>query len=506
MSKNFEIHNANLRKKQITFVDLQKIRPKTIFFLSSAIIFLSYIRPIFSIWAYSDEYDFFEVIPKIGKHMAQDGNLISSLLYDNFSTQLINSTEDLWRLRILSFLCLFLILNHVSSLILNDNQSRSIQFLLPIAMTLPAPMTFISWSLIWQGSLAMLIAYTSHIFWLKSHFKFKAIAVVFLWTSILMSPVPAFSVFGFQAVIFILSRDTSLNYLKKTTKLLLLYGISGIAALGTILISTNLNQLNLNERVGPPEVRDIPEKIYWLVSRPLVVSMRFFDISSPSQVNALITTLLVFSILICGFRVQSKELGENVLTRAFLFFLLLFLSITPIAVTWSNQIEFRYIFGPSVAFFIVVIALVLDLIKRNEKIRKFVFLPFILLTLIIGISSMNNNVSDQFIDPFKSKNAFIYSQIVECQNEKPNFKKILIQQASTEFPTRSNIGMLSQTTDLASPWVPIPSVIYVLKENDLFPRETSLLESVGEDNLETCIIDLEQYRKLLAIVSKIPKS
>ena len=507
MSKKFEIEGApNQRKIQISFVNFQKIRPKTMFLLSSAIIFLSYIRPIFSVWVYSDEYDFFEVVPKIGKHMARDGNLISSLLYDNFSTQLINSPEDLWRLRILSFLCLFLILNHVSSVILIHNQSKSIQFLLPIAMTLPAPMTFISWSLIWQGSLAMLIAYTSHIFWLKNCFKFKTIAVIFLFTSILMSPVPAFSVFSFQAVIFILSRATSLDYLKITTKLLMLYGISGMASVGTLLISSNLSQMDLNERVGPPELRDIPEKIYWIVSRPIVVSLRFFDISSPSQVDALITTLLVFSVLIYGFRIQSKKLGENFFTRVFLFFLLVFLSITPIAVTWSNQIEYRYILGPSVAFFLVTTVMVLDLIKRVEKIRKFVFLPTILLTLIIGIYSMNKNVSDQFIEPFKSKNAFISSQIIECQNKKPLIRKIVVQQPSSEFPSRNNIGMLSQTTDMASPWVPIPSVNYVLKEYDLFPKEISLQESVIEDNLNTCIIDLEQYSQALALVSEIPKS
>ena len=119
---------------------------------------------------------------------------------------------------------------------------------------------------------------------------------------------------------------------------------------------------------------------------------------------------------------------------------------------------------------------------------------------------MNKNVSDQFIEPFKSKNAFISSQIIECQKKKTLIRKILVLQPSTEFPSRNNIGMLSQTTDMASPWVPIPSVNYVMKEYDLFPREISLQESVGEVNLSTCIIDLEQYSQVLAIVSEIPKS
>lgn len=507
MNNGYDPQEAiNLRKKLISFAGFRRLKPKTIFFLSSIIIFISYIKPIFSVWAYSDEYDFFEVIPKLGKHLARDGNLICSLLYDNFSTQLVNSPEDLWRLRVLSFLCLILILNQVSSQILAHNQSRSIQFLLPIALTLPAPMTFISWALIWHGSFAMLIAYIANMLWLKGKLRFGVLAVILLCLSLLISPVASFSIFSFHAVIFVLTRAKANDYFKITINLVTLYGISGFLSLSTIFISKNLNGLELNARVGPPSLSDLPEKMYWIISRPIIVSMRFFDITSPSPINAIVTTIFITVILISGLTLQSREMSERTVTRASIYFLLVFLSITPIMVTWSNQIEFRYILGPSIAFFLVTTVLVLDLIRRNKKIRKFVFLPVILLTPIIGISSMNKNVSDQFIEPFQLKNAFISSQIIECQKKKPQIRKILVLQPSTEFPSRNNIGMLSQTTDLASPWAPIPSVNFVMKKFDLFPREISLQESVGEDNLNTCIIDLEQYSQVLAIVSEIPKS
>ena len=162
------------------------LKPRIIFRISALLIFISFLRPIFSVWAYSDEYDFFEITPKLGAHMARDGNLVSSVIYDQISTNIVDSVNDLWRLRLLSFLCLFLIINHVSSQILRYNQSRSIQFLLPIGLTLPAAMTFISWSLIWQGSLGMLIGYFASFYWLKKRNGLRLLSVLLMSISILL--------------------------------------------------------------------------------------------------------------------------------------------------------------------------------------------------------------------------------------------------------------------------------------------------------------------------------
>jgi hypothetical protein len=488
------------RQKMKKFISLEKITPKTFFFVSSTIVFLSYIKPIFSAWAYSDEFDFFEVTPKLGTHMAQDGNLISSLIYDNFSVHLVSSAGELWRLRVISFLCLFLILNHVSSQILTHNQSRSTQFLLPIALILPAPMTFISWSLIWQGSFAMLIAYGANVLWLKSRFGLRLISIFLLWSSILMSPVAAFSIFGFHAVAFILSRIKTTDFVKVTIQLVFLYGISGIASIVTLAISNVIFGSTLNGRVGPPQLSDLPEKLYWIISRPIVVSMRFFDISSPTHLNAMITSLLVLSLLVRGFVIQSKNLSENVFSRLILFFALISISITPIVITWSNQIEFRYILGPSIAFFLVTVGLILEEIGEIENFLKYAYLPFILLILFSGIISMNNHINSQFISPYNSKIDFIQSELSICQSKNRFIEKVIVLQAITTYPSRNNIGIFSQSTDMASPWVPIPSVKYVLKTVGIFPREIILQEFLPKSDLKSCIVDLEKYSQQLAVL------
>ncbi len=500
MSKEDALQGSiNPQKRQKSLMALKKISPKTIFFISSAIVFLSYIKPIFSVWAYSDEYDFFEAVPKLGKHMARDGSLISSLLYNNFSAPLINSAEDLWRLRTLSFLCLFLILNHVSNQVLKHNQSRSIQFLLPIALTLPAAMTFISWSLIWQGSFATLIAYMANALWLNPGFSHKFISVLLLWSSILMSPVAAFSIFGFHAVVFILAPIKVANFVKITISRVALYGISGTASLATLFIIQNLSGSELNGRVGPPPMSDLPAKMYWVISRPITLSMRFFDIASPTQVNAIVTSLLVLSLLIYGLALQSKNLSENVFARVILFFVLILLSITPIAVTWSNQIEFRYILGPSVAFFLTTTVLTMDFLKRSKNLLKYVHLPAILLTSILGMTTMINHVSSQFIEPYESKSSFIESELSNCQSKSRLIEKIIIQQPKSGYPSRNNIGIFSQTSDMASPWVPIPTVKYILKTYKSLPKEVVLQDYKDEDSIDSCVIDFEKYSQDLRV-------
>lgn len=494
-----------LVKQKLNFASYLKRlaqKPKAFFYLSSIIILISYFRPIFTIWAYSDEYDFFEPAPKLGSHMSRDGHLLAGFVYENFSATLVDMFGELYPLRLMSFLFLYTILNHVSTRILLQNQNRSIQFLLPIGLTLPTSLTFISWGLIWQGSLAMLIGYFANVMWLKLLLRFRLIAVLMLVISMLMSPVAAFSVFGFQALIFFFTQTKAVDYFKQLLGLVVFYGISGVVSLACMLITLHFNDLELNERVGTPSVSDLPKKAYWLVSRPIVVSMRFFDISSPSTVQALGSTIIVCSVLLWGFKLQSRILGESVFERTLLFSGTILLSITPIAVTWSNQIEFRYLFGPSIALFTVTAFVILSLIPVKRIFQRNVYLSVLISIMLIGVSTMNMHVNNQFIDPFQSKNAFLESQVLKCKKENRLFEKIAIVQPTKSFPSRNNIGMFSQSTDLASPWVPVPSVKYVLKRLELPSIDVGLVDSLPDEIKQTCVIDLNLYRQSLVQTSK----
>ena len=110
---------------------------------------------------------------------------------------------------------------------------------------------------------------------------------------------------------------------------------------------------------------------------------------------------------------------------------------------------------------------------------------------------MNSHVSSQFIAPYKSKIDFIQSELSNCLIKNRALEKVIVLQAKTNYPSRNNIGIFSQSTDLASPWVPIPSVRNVLNTIGIFPREIILQDSLVKNDLNSCIVDLEKYSKQL---------
>lgn len=492
--KSFLTFDKNVKSLQI----LKRIRPRQFFFLSVAIVVLVYLKPIFSVWSYSDESDYFSESTTIGRQFAEDGNLFGSFIYNHVSLLLANSVEDLWRLRLLSLVCLLVVINKFSTQVMLSNQSRSIQFLIPLALTLPAPMTLISFAMIWQGSLGMLIAYFACIFWLKYKNGIRIVSIILLCLSITNSPVNAFAIFGLHAALFILTRARTKMYLKTLASLLVLYGISGALSVITLLVVKNVYNLEYSARVGLVNPNDVPEKVFWIFSRPIAVSMRFFDISSPSTLNALTQVFLVSTLLVFGFILQNRVLSENIFNRIFIFLFLVLLSITPLIITWSNQIEFRYIFGPSFAMFLVVSMMLLEFTRLKKKIHVYLSPIIIVSIAILGIVTVANNTDRQFVAPYKSKNEFIASEISNCLLRDSVIDQVIIKPPQTSFPSRENIGIFSQRTDLDSPWVPIPTVKHVLNMLDLKVRDISLTYDTNyRKNKNACVVDLESYRQIL---------
>jgi hypothetical protein len=280
--------------------------------------------------------------------------------------------------------------------------------------------------------------------------------------------------------------------------LLVLYGISGALSVITLLVVKNVYSLEYSARVGIVNLNDVPEKVFWIFSRPIAVSMRFFDISSPSTLNALTQVFLVSTLLVLGFILQNRVLSENIFNRIFIFLFLVLLSITPLIITWSNQIEFRYIFGPSFAIFLVVSMMLLEFTRLKNKVDVYLSPIIIASIAILGIVSVANNTDRQFIAPYTSKNDFVASEISNCLRRESVIDQVIIKLPQTSFPSRKNIGIFSQRTDLDSPWVPIPTVKNVLNMLNLRVRDIALATDTNYiENKNACVVDLESYREIL---------
>ena len=261
-------------KKMIHFVS-SRLSPRRYFYLSSVLVVLVYCKPIFTIWAYSDEYDLFKINPLLGMHMRKDGNLLSGVIYDYISAWIVNSPADLWKLRLISLFLLLLIINTIARKIHLSNQSSLIQFVLPITLMLPAPMTFISWALLWQGSLGIFLSFYASQYWVNSESYKRFISPIIVLGALYISPVAAFTYFGFFSAIHILSKTPSRIFLRKLMSLILLFIISGVTSLIVLFINVRFFDVPLNQRVGLVKFADVPEKVFWLVSRPLALPRIF---------------------------------------------------------------------------------------------------------------------------------------------------------------------------------------------------------------------------------------
>ena len=483
--------------KQMIHSVLSRLSPRRYFYLSSVLVVLVYCKPIFTIWAYSDEYDLFKINPLLGMHMRKDGNLLSGVIYDYISAWIVNSPADLWKLRLISLFLLLLIINTIARKIHLSNQSSLIQFVLPITLMLPAPMTFISWALLWQGSLGIFLSFYASQYWVNSESYKRFISPIIVLGALYISPVAAFTYFGFFSAIHILSKTPSRIFLRKLMSLILLFIISGVTSLIVLFINVRFFDVPLNQRVGLVKFADVPEKVFWLVSRPLAVSTRFFDIHSPGFFNTLFVFSIVIAVVVLGIISQGREIGESSFARLALYFFCLLASITPLVITWSNQIEFRYIFAPSWSIFVVTIVFLSELTRKKSKLNKLLTTISIILILFAGMTTVTVNTDKQFISPFISKNQFLTDEIDKCAKKLGSISGVIIKNPQYPFPSRANLGIFSQVTDLASPWVPIPSVKFILAAKG-FPYAQISMEDEGmEEQNKSCIINLERYREIL---------
>jgi hypothetical protein len=123
--------------------------------------------------------------------------------------------------------------------------------------------------------------------------------------------------------------------------------------------------------------------------------------------------------------------------------------------------------------------------------------------LIAGTLTVNLNFERQFLTPYQSKVDFLKTRLLECKKSGKNLQTIEIVPPRKAFPDRKNIGMYSQVTDLASAWVPVPSVESVLLYLDMEVSKVALMENRNLGDAKNCQIDLEGYRQILLKSSKV---
>jgi len=129
------------------------------------------------------------------------------------------------------------------------------------------------------------------------------------------------------------------------------------------------------------------------------------------------------------------------------------------------------------------------LLEKNQQKIISIFLVFII--CLYGFVSINYRFATVIKPIYSNSNLFILNELKLCSdNQIAN--GILVVKRTKPWPSRQLLGFFSQTTDLASEWVPIGSVKLVLIKNSKDFNEIEFTSSEYR-NKSFCYVQLDKF-------------
>jgi hypothetical protein len=364
---------------------------------------------------------------------------------------------------------------------------------------------YIHWANTWSFLWASLIGLIAFDLWMTNSTSKKMFAVILLALALTIYPPAALFYFSVISVSNVINECKSAKLFSDAMRGLTLLLISGLVSIFLAFVTMQIVGVSPNDRVGLVSLFGIPEKVMWLLSRPLVIGLRPFTIDSPTPLFALITSIPVILILFFGVRRQSGQQKELFFVRTSVIVVPLLLTLTPIVITADNQIEFRLLSGYcwgtlaiATYFFLLGIQRYFASLKITTNLEKVGVFVTSGVLLVVAVFTVNLHYVQFFGSPYQQKTTFLNSRISLCVDEQ-FVEKVLIVPPKLPFPSYKRLGVFSMSTDLASPWVPKANVEVLLKERNLRiavsyrePRPSTIKVQKTQ-----CVIDLEEFRQIL---------
>ena len=469
-----------------------------------AIILFAYVPGVLKESFWSDEYPALMDSGSLADHIFRDARPTGAALFSLSFSQL-DDPSNAWILRSFALIALLLIFLFVSKRVSQSKHRNLGIFSLAVAFCLPSFQMYIHWSITWYFLWAALAGLYAFQLWNSKLISRKIFGVFLLVLALTSYPPAAIFFFSVIAVVNTLNQHKIAKYISDVMRGFVLFIISIIISITFSFSAMYLAEVSPKARVAILSLSDFPEKIAWIISRPIVVGLRPFLIDSPAPVIAFITAIPVLLIITLGIKRQSVNLGERVIYRFFWIAVGLVLTLTPIIITSDNQIEFRvlpgFTWGITVLasfFLLVMVTDWLNSLQIGGKLKALALFVVPSILAFVSISSINTHYVDLFEGPYRVKNAFLNAQISSCQ-ESGAIKDVQILPPEMPFPSLPRLGVFSMTTDLASDWVPKPNVELLLNQRNIKVPVTYLSTRPLETKAAAteCVIDLEEFRKLL---------
>ncbi len=458
---------------------------------SALLLLATYFYGVFEVSAFSDDYPGLVDPSGIAMHATKDARPIYGLGLLLFFS-LAHSVGNLWILRLVGLVGLILLSDVVNRRLLKNSRSHWSVFASTIAFTSISFQFFTHWATAFMLPWAAILSLTGLGFWTKESKVWKIIGTVYLLCSLMIYPLLSFFPFSVLFVEWYFSNFNFSNYIAKLRSAILYIGTGSAVLFISIAIFRVFNPSGLNARVAYVSLSELPEKIVWFVSRPVALGFRPYFLTSPTFSQLVVTALPILALLSIF---ALRKTNFNLMNTGKLFLALAITTVfalTPLLVVSQNQIDFRLIGAVKWLIETLLIGGLFEFLSTIFGTRRTAISGLLAGALaLLTLYNVNHVFAANFKTHYLQEIGFFKKSITQCDPKELD-NGVLILSRTKAWPSRPLVGVLSQTTDLASEWVPVNSMkLYLFSQGHKNLRVTEELKTPMD--FKGCTVRLDDF-------------
>jgi hypothetical protein len=452
--------------------------------LSSVVVTAVYFPLVVRESAWSDDYPFLEPLHSFEK-MFQDGRPIWAMTLQAVFPERV---EALSLLRCIGVLGTAFLIGYLTHLLIKWGTSNALSVLVAVSVGLLPPFHgYVGWASTFLLPWVSLAGGIAGFAWIdgvtERRWKSSFGAMLGMVVALLCYPPAAMFCWGLLGLRMVAQRVPMRRSLYEAGSLATLSVLAGLITVLTAGVVNLAKGIEAHERVGiVSSPGEAAEKLVWFITHPVVVAARPFQISSPGNLEALLSGGSVLIVIAIGLYLRAE--GSPIIRIGWVALcgFVAALSMISHLVSHDNQLEYRYMLGLTFAvwgylvFSLKSIALAMASTHRYHLTRR--YLPLVGSTVLMiavffaGLAA-RENIKDTFVDPYREKTIYLKQALIDF--DPINHKRVIVTNIPNIWPTRENIGIFSVVTDLSHNWVIEPNVRLVLFELGVDTEEIKIL-------------------------------
>lgn len=445
----------------------------------------------FENYAWSDDFSALAYPNAVGEHALLDARPIYGLAIGEIF-QLVETLENLRWVRLLTVIGIYLLANWVHRFLSERTELKHLKLAIFAGFCCSAWANVAFWAIAFIVPWAAFFACQGIVYSNNRKNKIKLFGIALLVVAWLCYPPAVFFSLAVMYLKSLVDNESPSKTLMSQLKQIPYLGISAILAFIVAKLSVQFwTASNFNDRISIPSFNEIPSKVYFFLTRQIVQSFRPLSLDTSSNINIAFEAMLVILLLSYLFYLNSRTILISAMQSVIFVLVIVEVQILHL-VTAENQIEIRHFIVSNwlvvVTFFVQINRTVFRGFKDALQGLKVTSLG---LSLILGFAPLGFFYSVVFPIVNETR-TFLLKTIDSCTNSEL-VNSVILERVSI-WPSNPNLGMASQVTDLASPWVPHSAINILtmnLRQIDIKPI---YIERGGDIISEgVCLFDLEKF-------------